>query len=166
MTRLCVQLEKAAPGRRHRVELGDQPHATEEGLVMAASRKTPTPASTVFDRALELQELRRAAEAYASRHGDVGSVRYRAAWLRFRQRVQSIDDLQRMRAKAARIKPRRDPPTSPAKQAARPRHVDVPATGQDRTAPGDTGRGLKMHSARSWREKPPGRVLSRDGNSS
>jgi hypothetical protein len=118
----------------------------KEGLVMAANRKTPTPASTVFDRALELLELRRAAEAYASRHGDIGSVGYRAAWLRFRQRVQSIDDLQWMRAKAARAKPRRDPPTSPAKQAARPRHVDVPATGEDRTAPAGTGRVLGRDS--------------------
>ena len=132
---------------------------------MAASRKTPTPASTVFDRALELQELRRAAEAYASRHGDVGSVRYRAAWLRFRQRVQSIDDLQRMRAKAARIKPLRDPPTSRAKQAARPGHVDVPAASQDRTAPAGTGRTPKVQGNGSWREKSAGRGLSRDGNS-
>jgi hypothetical protein len=61
-------------------------------------------ARTPFDRALELLELRRAADVYASRHGEPGSAAYRAAWLRFRQRILCIEDLQRMRASSARAK--------------------------------------------------------------
>jgi hypothetical protein len=52
----------------------------------------PTP----FDRALELHVLREAGEEYASRHGEPGSAAYRAAWLRFRQRVETAGDLRRM----------------------------------------------------------------------
>jgi hypothetical protein len=89
--------------------------------------------STAFDRALELHELRLAAEAYASRHGEMGSAGYRAAWLRFRQRIQSIHDLQRMRAKATGAKARRDPRISRAERAVRTRHVDVRRT--DKTSP-------------------------------
>jgi hypothetical protein len=76
---------------------------------MAAHRKTNKPMGTPFDRALELVELRRAAEAYASRHGQVGSAGYRTAWLKFRRRIQSIDELQRWRAKAARSAADRPP---------------------------------------------------------
>lgn len=59
---------------------------------------------TAFDNALELNELAREAKAYASRHGEPGSADYRAAWLRFRQKVQSVDDLQRLRAPSRRGK--------------------------------------------------------------
>lgn len=99
---------------------------------MAADRKTNEPVGTPFDRALELRELRRAAEAYASRHGEVGSAGYRAAWLKFRQRIQSIHELQRLRAKAARAKPRRDTPPSPAARTVRPSPVAVPRSAADR----------------------------------
>lgn len=87
---------------------------------------------TPFDRALELRELRRAAEAYASRHGKVGSAGYRTAWLKFRRRIQSIDELQRWRAKAARAQPRRDTPPSRARQTVRPSPVAVPRSAADR----------------------------------
>lgn len=59
---------------------------------------------TPFDRSLELRELRDAAAAYASRHGEPGSAAYRSAWLRFRRHVKSLEDLQRLRD-AARRKP-------------------------------------------------------------
>jgi hypothetical protein len=57
--------------------------------------------SSAFDHALELQELQEAAEAYASRHGEPGSEAYREAWMRFRRRVRTVEDLRRMRARAA-----------------------------------------------------------------
>jgi len=48
---------------------------------------------TAFDQALENQALGEAAEDYALHHGNPGSPEYRAAWLRFRQRVRTVDDL-------------------------------------------------------------------------
>jgi hypothetical protein len=65
----------------------------------------PTPvagARLAFDRSLELRELRRAAEDFAARHGEPGSAAYRAAWLKFRQQIRSIEDLERLRAKIRR----------------------------------------------------------------
>jgi hypothetical protein len=56
---------------------------------------------TAFDHALELHDLRVAAEMYAASHGEPGSAGYRAAWLRFRRRIHSIEDLQRLRAASA-----------------------------------------------------------------
>lgn len=53
--------------------------------------------ATAFDRALELNELRSATDAYASRHGEPGSIAYHAAWLRFHQRINTIEDLRRLR---------------------------------------------------------------------
>ena len=71
--------------------------------------------------------LRQAAEAYASRHGEAGSATYRAAWLRFSQRIRSIDDLRRIRASAARRKATgTKAPTAPAKQGTRaPNRADT-----------------------------------------
>jgi hypothetical protein len=87
-----------------------------------ALRNPYEPRGTPFDRALELRELRRAAEAYASRHGEVGSVEHRAAWLKFRHHIQSIHELRRLRRKPAPAKPRRaaDRPSLP-RSAAGPR---------------------------------------------
>jgi hypothetical protein len=53
-----------------------------------------------FDRALELHDLDEAAEHYASRYGKPGSDDYRAAWLRFRKRVRTAEDLERLRQAA------------------------------------------------------------------
>lgn len=61
----------------------------------ARSSRTP------LDRALELRALREAAEAYAAQRGEPGSASYRRAWLTFRQRIQSTEDLRRLRAAAA-----------------------------------------------------------------
>ncbi len=58
--------------------------------------------ATPFDRALELNELHTARDAYALRHGPPRSADYRAAWLRFHQRVQTIEDLQQLRRNTAR----------------------------------------------------------------
>lgn len=54
--------------------------------------------TTPFDRALETRELTAAADAYALRHGQPGSLAYRAAWMRFRHRINTIDDLRRWRS--------------------------------------------------------------------
>jgi hypothetical protein len=67
-------------------------------------RSLPNP----FDRALELHELDLAGEEYASRHGKPGSTAYRAARLRFRERVTSVQDLRRIRAR--RSAPGKPPP--------------------------------------------------------
>lgn len=56
---------------------------------------------TAFDRALELLALGQAAEAYASRRGDPGSAGYRRAWLSFRRRFHSLQELREWRASAA-----------------------------------------------------------------
>lgn len=53
-----------------------------------------------FDRALEQREFERAAVAYASARGAPGTPEYRAAWLYFRRRVQTGENLRRARAKA------------------------------------------------------------------
>ena len=47
--------------------------------------------------ALGLSELRSAAAAYAIGHGPRGSVEYRAAWLLFRERIRTAEDLRRWR---------------------------------------------------------------------
>ena len=57
---------------------------------------------TPFDRALELRALREAAEVYAGQRGKPGSASYRSAWLTFRRRIRSMEDLRRWRASAAR----------------------------------------------------------------
>jgi anti-sigma B factor antagonist len=54
-------------------------------------------AHSAFDRALEERALRDAAARYALRSGEPGSPGYRAAWLRFRANIQTLDDLQRRR---------------------------------------------------------------------
>lgn len=46
-----------------------------------------------FDRSLETRELLAAAEEHALRRGEPGTAAYRAAWLEFRQRVRTIEDL-------------------------------------------------------------------------
>lgn len=72
-------------------------------LALEARRSPVTmPERSAFDRSLELRELRRAAEAYAARRGEPGSASYRDAWLRFRRRIPSIEDLQRIRTASAR----------------------------------------------------------------
>jgi uncharacterized protein with gpF-like domain len=58
-------------------------------------KKTPP-----FDRALELHDLDEAADEFASRHGEHGSADYREAWLRFRARVHTAEDLRRLRLAA------------------------------------------------------------------
>jgi hypothetical protein len=87
---------------------------TEVALVPAAAAirdqpRAPSAARklSAFDQALSFRMLREAADDYASRHGRHGSAEYRAAWLRFRQRVKSLDDLQRIRAKASRTSAKR-----------------------------------------------------------
>jgi len=57
--------------------------------------------SSPFDDALEHRELARAAEVYASTRGGPGSPEYRAAWLQFRRKVKTIEDLRSARARAA-----------------------------------------------------------------
>ena len=76
----------------------------------------PTP----FDKSLEARALREAAETYALGRGDSGSPEYRAAWLRFRQRIKTIEHLQSWRASAARRQTREPPgrlPSDPAHRA-------------------------------------------------
>lgn len=80
---------------------------------MATNGRKPIALSTAVDRALELYDLRVAAQAYASRHGSSGSARYRAAWLRFRQRIRSTRDFQQLREKAAREQRGREVTKSP-----------------------------------------------------
>lgn len=70
------------------------------------TRSSPPAASrNPFDTALERTELAQAARAYALHHGEPGSAGYRAAWLRFRRHIQSIEDLERLRRPSARRKP-------------------------------------------------------------
>ena len=84
---------------------------------------------TAFDQALELTELHWARETYASRHGEPGSVAYSAAWLRFHQQIKTIEDLQRLRANAARKRRQlkavtaRPADTPPAPKRSRPRKL-------------------------------------------
>ena len=70
----------------------------------AANQPPPQPNGKLnpFDQAVSLRILSEAADDYASRYGQRGSSPYRVAWLRFRRHIQSIDDLHRMRAQAAR----------------------------------------------------------------
>jgi hypothetical protein len=58
--------------------------------------------SNPFDDALVRRELLLAADEYASRQGERGSPAYRAAWLRFRQRIKTEEDVRRWRAAVAR----------------------------------------------------------------
>jgi anti-sigma B factor antagonist len=81
-------LDRIIPGPRHA-----QPSLAPEDPRPPETRLPPT----AFDRSLEMRELRRAGETYASRHGEPGTPTYRAAWLRFRQQIHSIADLQRLR---------------------------------------------------------------------
>jgi GAF domain-containing protein len=53
-----------------------------------------------FDRSLEAHELGVAARGYAQRHGKPGTVEYREAWLEFRARVRTTEDLRRLREEA------------------------------------------------------------------
>jgi GAF domain len=46
-----------------------------------------------FDRALETGELHSAAQEFALQHGEPGTLEYRSAWIRFRQRVRTRDEL-------------------------------------------------------------------------
>lgn len=55
-----------------------------------------------FDSALQIHDLRDAAEEYALRHGHPGTPEYRAAWIRFRQHIRTADDLRRWRLAQAR----------------------------------------------------------------
>lgn len=58
--------------------------------------------STPFDEALSRRELDRRAREYALRHGKPGCAAYRTAWMRFRQKFKTLDDLERWRAARAR----------------------------------------------------------------
>jgi hypothetical protein len=51
-----------------------------------------------FDRALELHELDLAAVEYALMHGEPRTAAYRRAWGTFRQQVQTVEDLNKLRA--------------------------------------------------------------------
>ena len=53
--------------------------------------------SSSFDRSLETRELIAAAEEYALRRGPRQTPAYRAAWLEFRHRIRTIEDLRRWR---------------------------------------------------------------------
>ncbi len=57
--------------------------------------------STPFDDALMQHSLRAAADAYARRHGTPGTTAYRTAWLEFRRRIRTSEDLQRWEAALA-----------------------------------------------------------------
>ncbi|HET8977585.1 MAG TPA: hypothetical protein VFN87_05455 [Solirubrobacteraceae bacterium] len=57
---------------------------------------------TPFDTALQFSDLRDAAEEYALTHGSPGTAEYLAAWIRFRQRVRTGEDLRRWRSARAR----------------------------------------------------------------
>lgn len=72
-----------------------------------------------FDRALELHELRQARDTYAWRYGEPGSVAHRAAWLRFHQRIKTIEELEGLRRNAT-SKRRQLKPSQPAGPADRP----------------------------------------------
>lgn len=64
--------------------------------------------ANAFDQALELTDVLVAAERYALRRGEPGSAAYFVAWLRFRRRVRTGEDLRRLRAAAeARQRARR-----------------------------------------------------------
>lgn len=52
---------------------------------------------TAFDQALENHALLEAAEHYALQRGGPRSPEYRAAWIRFRSQIRTIDDLNRWR---------------------------------------------------------------------
>jgi phage terminase Nu1 subunit (DNA packaging protein) len=63
---------------------------------------------TPFDTALQVSDLREAAEEYAVHHGEPGTPEYRVAWIRFSQRIRTGDDLRRWRlARAQRSNQRR-----------------------------------------------------------
>ena len=64
---------------------------------MHAAEREPGALKTAFDIALEQDELLRATEDYALRHGAVYSTEYRKAWLRFRQRIRTPEDLAALR---------------------------------------------------------------------
>jgi hypothetical protein len=59
----------------------------------AAIAKAVTP--TAFDQALRNQALLEAAENYALERANHDSPEYRAAWLRFRRQIRTLDDLER-----------------------------------------------------------------------
>lgn len=52
---------------------------------------------TAFDQALVNHALGEAADHYARQRGSPGSPEYRAAWIRFRSRIRTLDDLERWR---------------------------------------------------------------------
>lgn len=86
--------------------------------------------STPFDRALEMRALREAAEAYAAKRGEPGSPSYRAAWLKFRQRFQSMEELRQWRSCVARRAAQDRTPTAPARSRERARARRPLAAGQ------------------------------------
>lgn len=57
---------------------------------------------TPFDTALQVRELREAAEEYALSHGAPGTPEYRMARIRFGQRIRTNDDLRHWRAARAK----------------------------------------------------------------
>lgn len=73
--------------------------------------------ATPFDQAIRLQELRLAREAYASHHGEPASAAYCAAWLRFHERINTIDDLDQLRRDRARIRRQLDLGQQPVRPA-------------------------------------------------
>jgi hypothetical protein len=56
--------------------------------------------STAFDTALEQRDLYEEAVAYALRHGAPGTAAYRDAWVKFRRRIRTVEDLRRWRRNA------------------------------------------------------------------
>ena len=59
--------------------------------------------SSPFDRSLETRILSDAAEEYGLRHGQPGTAAYRAAWLEFRRRFRTLEDLRRSQKERKRI---------------------------------------------------------------
>ena len=55
--------------------------------------------SSAFDRSLEQQVLGVAAEEYAGQFGDPRTEGYRTAWLEFRHRIRTIEELHRWQSK-------------------------------------------------------------------
>jgi hypothetical protein len=77
--------------------------------------------STAFDQALEQRDLYEEADGYAMRYGQPGTAPHRAAWLRFHQRIKTVDDLRGWRlARAAKARQAMEQSRAPAAGSRRP----------------------------------------------
>jgi len=94
---------------------------------------------TAIDQALEYQALREAAEDYTRTPGNPGSPEYRAAWVRFRYRIRTLDDLERWQA-STRYRRGAVEPAALAQQYL------------DRTGSGVDVAGCSVHAARTPRD--------------